>query len=1090
MSRRRERLTALGQVFANRGPGRITLLATTLLLLSPLSIAQVRVWQGTLTLPTYEEGAPDPNPPFDQFANNRFNYPYTLRNNVTNKRANQVWRALFLENEYLKCSVLPDIGGHLYTCTDKISGKPMFYENPSIKKAAISYRGAWAAFGIEFNFPVSHNWVTLSPVDFAIKQNDDGSASVQVGNVDRVYGMQWTVELVLRPHSTVLEERVTLNNRSDVRHRFYWWNNAGIQVWDDSHIQYPMRFAASHGFRDVQPWPIDSDGTDLSIIRNHTKGPISLFVHGSREPFMGVWNPHTNTGTVHYADYAQLPAKKIWSWGVDADGLDWRKALSDNNSAYVEVQAGLFRNQETYSFLEPRQTISFSEYWMPVRDIGGISRANLAGVVHLSRRDSALIAGLNVNHSLPGATVAILAGEKRVFDIKADLTPDRTWTHEIPNADAGQKYTLELRDAQNMVLLRHTEDQYDWTPIDQIHVGPQPSYRFPEPASRTEDDWVALGKDEELNGGLLQGLQTYQEALKKFPNSFELHKAAGRLSATLLRYSEAKEHLELVHARDTSDAEISYYLGIALDGLGDVRNARGAFEAAYRSPEFRAAGALHLGEISARQGKLNEAEVYLKDAMLAAPNDMRVAEELSAIFGAEGKREESEKIAQKWAARFPEHYFFLEQLGKPDLPHLADDAELILNISSEYMRLGLYSRALDVLSRKYPASVANETEPGALAPDQDPMIAYFRGYCREKLGQSASADFSAASKMSTAYVFPSTAEELEVLKSASKANPQDAIAHYLLGTLYFSRGITDDALAEWALARKFNPRIPVLHASMGRALLHVRKDPQQALEVFQEGLQSDPANVELYTGLDQALSILRRPASERVAVLQRYPDQSKMPSRLLYELILNLTEAGKYDAATALFHNRFFEREEGGTNVRQVWIEVQLQRALSLAKEGKCGEAESVADHLASPVPDLVFTNDGLEPLLQSARTNYLLGTLHKACKQPEKAASSFRRAAEGSGLEDAVWATRASEELPGFDSAATKQKLDSILQRTRSTSEISSHTGWWSYNAGMLDRELGDTQRAEAEFRNAFLFPDQMLTYHLTRLALEERSK
>ena len=94
---------------------------------------------------------------------------------------------------------------------------------------------------------------------------------------------------------------------------------------------------------------------------------------------MGVWHPHTNSGTVHFADYSQLPAKKIWSWGTDADGLDWRKTLSDNDSAYVEIQAGLFRNQETYAFLEPRQTISFSEFWMPVRDIGGISRANLAG---------------------------------------------------------------------------------------------------------------------------------------------------------------------------------------------------------------------------------------------------------------------------------------------------------------------------------------------------------------------------------------------------------------------------------------------------------------------------------------------------------------------------------------------------------------------------------------------------------------------------------------------------------------------------------------------------------------------------------------
>ena len=138
--------------------------------------AQVRVWQGTLQLPVYEEGSPDPNPPFDEYATNRFSYPYTLRTEITGRRAPHDLRAIYLENEYLKCSVLPDIGGHVYTCVDKISGQPMFYANPSIKKAQIGYRGAWAAFGVEFNFPVSHNWVSMSPVDFAYAAKPDGSA--------------------------------------------------------------------------------------------------------------------------------------------------------------------------------------------------------------------------------------------------------------------------------------------------------------------------------------------------------------------------------------------------------------------------------------------------------------------------------------------------------------------------------------------------------------------------------------------------------------------------------------------------------------------------------------------------------------------------------------------------------------------------------------------------------------------------------------------------------------------------------------------------------------------------------------------------
>src|ERR1700722_2382634 len=743
-------------------------------LLIPLcqATAQVRVWQGTLTLPTYEEAAPDPNPPFDQYANDRFNYPYTLRTNLTNQRTDHAWRALFLENEYLKCSVLPDLGGHVYTCTDKISGQPMFYANPSIKKAAISYRGAWAAFGIEFNFPVSHNWVSLSPVDFAFGTRDDGSVSVTVSNVDRVYGMQWSVELVLRPHSSVLEEQVTLNNRSDVRHRFYWWNNAGVQVWDDLRIQYPMRFTASHGFREVTTWPVEADGTDLSIIKNQTKGPVSSFVYGSREPFMGVWNPHTRTGTAHYADYAQLPAKKIWSWGTDPDGLDWRKTLSDNNSAYVEIQAGLFRNQETYVFLEPRQTIRFSEFWMPVRDLGGISRANLTGVVHLSRKPTALLTGLNVNQAVPGATLRIALGDETIFREKADLVPQHTWTHEVTNADPQRKDTFELRDANGTVLLGQTEGEYDWTPIEEVGVGPQPTYRIPEPERRTEDDWLQLGNEQELEGNLLKALQTYQGGSNKFPESFELGKAAGRLCASLLRFPEAEQRLDPVHARDTADSEISYYLGIASEGIGKNRQARESYEAAARMPQFRAAAGMRLAELLAREGNLRLAESYLQLATDAAPEDLRSAEELIAVLGVEGQKEKSQTLAREWLARFPQSYFLLEQLGKPDLHHLGNDANRVLYVASEYMRLGMYSRALAVLSRDYPAAVADESEPGQLPPDKHPLIAYYRGYCRERLGHSGARDFNLAAKLVTDYVFPSRAEDLQVLTAALNSNAQ------------------------------------------------------------------------------------------------------------------------------------------------------------------------------------------------------------------------------------------------------------------------------------------------------------------------------
>jgi Flp pilus assembly protein TadD len=1065
------------------------LAAVLIVLMSVRSVsAQVRVSEGTLSLPTYEEGPPDRNPPFDQIATSRFNYPYTLRTNVTDQRTVHNWRAVFLENEYLKCTVLPDLGGHLYTCIDKINGKPMFYANPSIKKANIGYRGAWAAFGVEYNFPVSHNWMSLSPIDFSYSQNADGSASITVGNIDRVYGMQWSVEMLLRPKSTVLEQRVLLSNRSDVRHRFYWWNNAGVEVWDDSHVEYPMRFAASHGFTEVQTWPVDSSGRDLSTIHNQTEGPVSWFVHGSREPFMGVWNPHTNSGTAHFANYDELPAKKIWSWGVDSDGLDWRKALSDNDSAYVELQGGLFRNQETYAFLDPRQTIHFSEFWMPVREIGAITRANLAGVLSLKRDGSKLLLGFNSNQAVSNAKVSVSDGAREIWSERADLVPEHTWSHALPIEDTSKKYTVEVKEESGNALMRQTEDQFDWTPVSEIKVGPQQSYKFPAPENRTEDDWLRLGENQELNGQLLIALDTYANLLQKFPASYQGLKAAGRLSATLLHYEAAVSSLEQVRARDTTDAEAAYYLGIAYDGIGNEQKARDSFEVAYRLPRWRAAAAVRLGELSARSGDLAKAEHYLAAATRLAPDDARAAEEFAAIERAHGDKGLARSLAQDSLRRFPLSYSLHDVLESADAQHLANDHSRIVNLAAQYMRLGLYASALDVLSRKFPEPLTDQSEPGIDASSRDPMLAYYRAYCRSKLGQSPQSDYHEASTLPTIYVFPSSADDLIVLRAATEANSNDANAHYLLGTLYFSRALTEQALAEWRQAKAANAKVPVLDASMGIALLQVKHDPASALAAFRDGISADPQNDAVYLGADQSLSLLKKPSSERVQVFDAYPDPPKMPAPIVYELALNLAEAGDFDRAIALFNNRFFPREEGGTNVRQVWIEVRLQHALTLAKNGNCPAASSLANDLAKPVSGLTFTNDGLQHFVDAARTQYLIGKIYAKCGSAELARKQFESAAGKSAGGEIVWAWLTAKELPNFNRAEWNRRLQSALGPAQAMSETSSFGGWWIYNAGMLERALGREEDAQREFRNALLLPDRLLSYHLTREALNSK--
>lgn len=1044
----------------------------------------MRAWSGTLSLLTYQEGAPNPNPPFDLFQTQRFNYPYTLRENLTWQRSEIAWRAVFLENEYLKCSILPDLGGHLYTCIDKLSGEPMFYANPSIKKAQIGYRGAWAAFGIEFNFPISHNWVSMSPVDFAYGTHPDGSASVTVGNIDRVYGMEWMVELRLRPGSTLLEERVTLSNRSDMRRRFYWWNNAAVQVWDDSRIEYPMRYAASHGFASVQPWPVDQSGRDLSIIRNQTNGPVSLFVHGSREPFMAIWHPHNNTGIVHFADYAALPGKKIWSWGSDADGLDWRKALSDNDSAYAEVQAGLFRNQETYAFLEPRQSIHFSEFWMPVRGLGGIERANLHGVVNLTRRGNNLLAAFNANERIEHATVRVLDGRRVLAEEHLDLAPCCIWKREVPIRDSQERYTFELADASGKVLLSHTEGGFDWTPVSQIQVGAQASYHMEPVQRRTEDEWLQLGRDLELNGKVLLALRNYDEALANYPQSFGLHKAAGRLAASLLRYAEAVQHLAPLLSREVTDPEVAYYLATAHEGLGDEVDARTEYESAFRLPQFRAASAVRLGELESRAGRWTEAERFLQAATEAAPGDLRAIEELVAVQRTRGQIRAADALAAKSLQDHPLSYFLREELGQSDLPHLGADPYRVLNIAAEYMRLGLYGPALRVLSRDYPSSSPEESEPGTVLPQRHVLVAYFRAYCRQEMGGSAATDYAAASKLSTRLVFPSGARALEVLTAAVNANSSDGTARYLLGTLFFAQGSTDAALESWRAALQLAPTTPTLHADIGRVLLHIKEDPQSALPFFRDGIAIDPQNATLYTGIDQALSLLRRPPQERVQALTRFPDLVHMPSELTYELALNDGEAGDFAAARALFRNRFFPREEGGTNVRQVWIELNLLQGLSQARARQCDSAVATAEHLTGPVAGLSFTQNGLAEFAGAARTQYLLGVIESECGRPELGRSHFERAERLSGPGEIYWAYAAARKLGFPNSTEWHHKLELALEQVKTNSESSSYASWWVYTEGMLDTALGKSREADADFKRALLLADQRMAHHLIRLA------
>jgi len=268
------------------------------------------------------------------------------------------------------------------------------------------------------------------------------------------------------------------------------------------------------------------------------------------------------------------------------------------------------------------------------------------------------------------------------------------------------------------------------------------------------------------------------------------------------------------------------------------------------------------------------------------------------------------------------------RLGANDpalLAHLAADPERILEIAADYMRFGLYEDALDVLSRQYTSGSEVVSEPGALHPSSYPLIAYYRGHCRYALGKDGRADFEAGSRMPTSFVFPNRAESFPVLRRAIEIYPDDTTAHLLLGSLYLSGGMTGPAMQEWEAVRRILPATPTLHRNMGYTVLRSGGSPERAIKYFREGMSYDSHNVDLILGLEEAMDKSGRPAIERARTLQSFPGLQSAPSALVFRLVRLLAEAGEFDPAEELLVNRFFAKEEGGTDVREIYVTLRLK---------------------------------------------------------------------------------------------------------------------------------------------------------------------
>ena len=137
----------------------------------------VKAWKEKVVIPTYEVGKPEKNPIFLEKrvyqGSSGVVYPYPVIESMSDEKVDKEYNAIFIENEYIKVMILPELGGRVQMAYDKIRERHFIYYNHVIKPALVGLAGPWISGGIEFNWPQHHRPSTYMPVDTTIEENAD-----------------------------------------------------------------------------------------------------------------------------------------------------------------------------------------------------------------------------------------------------------------------------------------------------------------------------------------------------------------------------------------------------------------------------------------------------------------------------------------------------------------------------------------------------------------------------------------------------------------------------------------------------------------------------------------------------------------------------------------------------------------------------------------------------------------------------------------------------------------------------------------------------------------------------------------------------
>ena len=868
-----------------------------------------RVWQDTMSLKTYPLGPDDPNPALQRQGGYWTIYPYTMRDDVLEGPGEpREYVALHVENQYLHCIVLPELGGHMYSLLDKVTGREVFYRNNVVKYGLVATRGAWISGGIEFNFPTGHTYTTVDPVSWELG-GDDEQSWIAVGNVCRLSRMEWWVRLSLAEGERRLREEIYLENHMPYKQRHWFWNNTSVPARDDLRLVYPARKARVAG--GIVDYPI-TEGRDISRYTAHVHAD-DIFTLGVTEDFFGCHYDDLDFGMVNASDHWDVMGRKYFTWGVAGDGMAWVDLLTDDDGQYVEIQSGRFETQAVWEFLQPQQQAAWEEHWFPVGGMGGWVWASDEAALNFELQEDAIRLGVQpVVQNGESAVLKLSAHGKTVWSHELLIDVAKPFVTEIPmpeGCDTDTEYVLALypADCDEAPLIRYVHPPYHTRKPKVAETGENVS-----PAPKPEDECGA----EELCGradaawrqlSLGEARRLYGKALEADEGFSAAHLGLGILDYQAALYESCAEHLQEAVDRNPGNGEAWYYLGLVRRDTGDLEAADLAFREAHRRlPGFPAIAAQWCGECPAGDGEPAEAQEALSPPPQTTP------------WGPYGL----------WRMTRDPSYYFSDTLDR--FAHFArGDVQLWLESAFGCAT----ADAVKVLE------LACDNCPGARTY---PIVQYALGQWYAELGMETEAQAARARAKQCApdFCFPSRVEELEILQRAVELDPTDWKARYYLGNVLAGLWRREEAMAAWREAEKLDDGFAVLQRNLGLGCAAWEEDPQQAAVHYLKAIERNPDDYRYYRALCRLYAgDLGKSKQEQLELLRSAPRGIQDKWQIAAMIAELLQGIGQYDEALALLAAHKFFPWEGATHMRTVY-------ASCLTAKGE--QAAAAGDHQAA----------------------------------------------------------------------------------------------------------------------------------------------